>query len=196
MALFFFPPHGENENIQWPNKLHPPNLPEQIHRRSDRLAVTDLQPQPEIHICDLDVRAIPQAVHLAHQPVGVDRKRRREIQHALEEHHELVGGEALDVVGGRGEAARTVHREGLPPISQRVDDVDEGGVKVRLGRQARRVEPFVPVDGGQRGRGGGVVGEEVEKDGFELVGVEGLAFEFGEVLDISAGCPKLTFRNE
>ena len=70
----------------------------------------------------------------------------------------------------------------LPSVSEGVTDVDEGGVEVRFGREARGEEPGVPVEAVEQGGGGWVGGEEGEESALELVRVEGFAGERGEVL--------------
>jgi hypothetical protein len=70
----------------------------------------------------------------------------------------------------------------LPFVGEGVDDVDEGGIEVWLWGQAWGVEPCVPVQLGEKLGGLCVGAEEVEDCGLELVGVQGLALEDGEVL--------------
>ena len=61
----------------------------------------------------------------------------------------------------------------LPFLSQSNGNINQTRIKVRLGRQARLVEPSIPIHRLEFLGNFFVVGEEIEKRGFEIVGVEG-----------------------
>lgn len=166
------------------HKLHATNPAQQLGSRLDHTLITSLHTNLQIQIGHLDVRALSQPVHLAHQLRQLGSERLLPQQDLFQEDQDLVCGQTLEIAGVGLEGGVG---QSLPFLGEVVDNVDHGGVEDWLGGQTRRVEPFVPVQLVQELGGLGVGLEEVQDGCFELVGVEGLALEGGEVLKRKLG---------
>lgn len=75
----------------------------------------------------------------------------------------------------------------FPFRSKRVADVDERGVEVGLGREARGIEPSVPVYGLESGGGGRIRRKVINEILLKLLGVEGFAGKGCEILILGKG---------
>lgn len=79
----------------------------------------------------------------------------------------MVSGPAFDIRWRGGEGF------GFPFLRKGIAFIDHTSVEFRFWRETGRVEPGVPVYGGEGFGGFCVGGEEGEKGGFEFVGVGG-----------------------
>lgn len=75
----------------------------------------------------------------------VSGKRRLEMLYPFSEYNDLIGRPAFDVVRARGKVPAVLGLETFPFVGECVTNVNEGGVEVRLRREAGGKEPFVPV---------------------------------------------------
>ena len=177
------PKDGQKSNSQRPHKLHPPHPTQQLRRRPIHARVLRPQADAEEPADDLDVAAFGKPVRRAHELDVLFLERDGEFLHFFEEHDDLVGGPAGDVARlGREARFAGSGGESFPLVGERVADVYQGGVEGGLGREARLVEPLVPVQFCEGLGGGGVGGEEFEHGRLEVVGVKRLLFVLCKVL--------------
>lgn len=133
----------------------------------------------EVEVGHLNILALGQSVDFTHQLRQRGLEGLLETKNLLQEDNELVCCKILDIAG-LGLERRAGER--FPFLGELVDHVHKRGVKSRLGRQAGSVKPFIPVQLVQDLGCFGIELEEIQDCRLELIGIERLGLEDGEVL--------------
>lgn len=176
-------------SLQGSHKLHPSSSAQQARRRSQNAFIPGLQANLEIQVGNFDVFSSGQAVDFTHQLRQLRTKRLVKKEDLLQENHNLVRSQVLDVT-----CLRLERRPGerLPLFSKLVDNINKRRVKTRLKRQPRCIKPFVPFELTQQLWSFRVGLEEVQKGCLEFIRIKRLPFEQGEILkQISTSFRKL-----